>query len=116
MSAHLSPELRAKYGTRSFPVRTGDTVLIMRGDFKGVTGKVVRVDRKRLRVYVEGVTRRKVDGTTVLVPIHVSNVMITKLDLSDPWRKRKLEALEKRAAERATEEAEEERSEEKGGE
>ena len=91
MSAHLSPELREKYGRRSFPVRVGDTVRIMRGEFKGVEGKVREVDRKKRRVYVENVTRKKVDGTTVHIPIAVSNVMITQLNLDDEYRKRKLE-------------------------
>ncbi|MCS7386266.1 MAG: 50S ribosomal protein L24 [archaeon GB-1867-005] len=92
VSAPLSPELRAKYGRRSFPVRKGDTVLIMRGDYAGYEGKVLRVDLKKYRIHIEGVTRRKADGTIIYVPIHPSKVMITKLDLSDPRRK---EALEK---------------------
>ena len=94
MSAHLSPELRQKYGRRSFPVRVGDTVKIMWGDFKGVEGKVREVDRKNRRVYVENVTRKKVDGSTVYVPIAVSKVMITQLNLDDEYRRRKLEGRE----------------------
>jgi len=35
-AASLSPELRASHGTRAIPVRSGDTVRIMRGDRKGV--------------------------------------------------------------------------------
>lgn len=95
MSAHLSDELRKVYGARSMPIRSGDTVRIMRGDYKGVEGKVVRVDRKKYRIYIEGVTRQKVDGTTVYVPIHPSNVEIIKLNLDDPYRK---EILERRKA------------------
>ncbi len=56
MSAHLSPELRERYGRRSFPVRTGDKVRILRGEFRGVEGKVTKVDRERQMVYVENVT------------------------------------------------------------
>ncbi len=90
MSAHLSPELREKYGRRSFPVRVGDRVKIMRGEFKGVEGKVTKVDRERQMVYVENVTTKKADGTTVQRPIHVSNVMITELNLDDEYRKQAL--------------------------
>ena len=36
-------------------------------------------------------TRKKVDGTEVRVPVHVSNVMIVQLDLSDEHRKTLLE-------------------------
>ncbi|GBC70109.1 hypothetical protein HRbin01_01817 [archaeon HR01] len=91
MSAHLSPALREKYGRRSFPVRTGDTVKILSGDFKGVEGKVKAVDIKRRRVYVENVTDKKADGSNVDVPIRVSKVMITQLNLDDKYRKSKLE-------------------------
>ena len=90
MSAHLSPELREKYGRRSFPVRVGDRVRIMRGEFKGVEGKITKVDRERQMVYIENVTIKKVDGTTVQRPIHVSNIMITELNLDDEYRKRAL--------------------------
>ena len=82
VSAHLSPELRAEYGVRSLPVRKGDTVRIMRGMMKDVEGKVTEVDLKRLRVFVDGATREKADGSTVNLPIHPSNLMIIKLDLS----------------------------------
>lgn len=86
MSAHLSPELREKYGRRSFPVRVGDTVKILSGEFKGVEGKVTGVDRKNQRVFVENITLKKADGSTVPRPIHVSNVMIASLKLDDKFR------------------------------
>jgi large subunit ribosomal protein L24 len=108
MSAPLSPELREKFGVRNLPVRTGDKVRIMRGDFKGHEGKVVKVDLKKLRIYVEGVTIKKADGTRVFRPIHPSKVMIIELNLKDPWRRK---ILERRGAkveeiEKATEEVE----------
>jgi large subunit ribosomal protein L24 len=91
LSAHLSPELRGSYKTRSIPVRKGDTVRILRGDYKGVEGKVLRVDRKKYRIFIEGITRQKADGTTLLVPIHPSKVEIIRLNLDDKNRKRILE-------------------------
>ncbi|MEM2994712.1 MAG: 50S ribosomal protein L24 [Candidatus Bathyarchaeia archaeon] len=98
-SAPLSPELRKAHGAKTLPVRSGDTVRVMRGDHKGVEGKVTRVDRKKYRIFVEGLTREKVDGTTTFVPIHPSKVMITRLNLDDKWRnkilKRKKEAEKK---------------------
>jgi len=86
-SAPLSSALKSSHNTNSVPVRTGDTVRVMRGDFKGFEGKVSRVDRRKYRIFVEGVSREKVDGSTVLIPIHPSKVMITHLDLADKWRK-----------------------------
>lgn len=102
-AAPLSPELKAEYGVNAVPVRSGDTVRIMRGDHKGFEGKITRVDKKKLRVYVEGLTREKVDGTTIFVPIHPSKVMITRLNLDDKWRKATLER--KRGARKKLEEA-----------
>jgi large subunit ribosomal protein L24 len=102
-AAPLSPELKAEYGVNAVPVRSGDTVRIMRGDHKGFEGKITRVDKKKLRVYVEGLTREKVDGTTIFVPIHPSKVMITRLNLDDKWRKATLER--KRGARKKLEES-----------
>lgn len=91
MSAQLSNDLKEKYGVNSMPVRSGDTVRIMRGDRRGYEGKVTGVDRKNFRIFVEGVTREKSDGTTVSVPIHPSKVEIINLNLDDDWRKKILE-------------------------
>ena len=91
MAAPLSKELREKFHRRSLPVRKGDTVKVMRGDFKGKVGKVVRVDLKKLRIYIEGVTRKKSTGEEVYVPIHPSNVMIIDADMSDKMRQKIIE-------------------------
>ncbi len=110
-AAPLSPELRASHRTRTLPVRSGDTVRITRGDRKGFEGKVSRVDRKKYRVYVEGLTREKVDGTTIFLPIHPSKIVITNLNLEDKWRKQILER--KRRAHMIIEKAVEKPSSEK---
>lgn len=94
LTAKLSPELQRKLGVKRLPIRVGDTVLIMRGDFKGVTGRVVRVDLKRIRIYVENATRTNSRGETVYYPIHPSKVMITNVDTSD---KRRQEVINRRA-------------------
>jgi len=86
-SAPLTPELKTSHNTNSLPVRRGDTVRILRGDRKGLEGKVIEVDRKNYRIFVEGVTREKVDGTSIPVPIHPSKVMIASLNLDDKWRR-----------------------------
>lgn len=91
ISAHLSDDLITKYGRRSFPVAKGDTVKVVRGDFKGHVGKVSEVDLKKGVVKVEGVLITKADGKRVLRPLHPSNLIITKLNLTDPVRRRKLE-------------------------
>jgi large subunit ribosomal protein L24 len=94
MAAPLSPELIASKGVKTLPVRKGDTVRILRGDHKGFEGKISRVDPKNYRIYVEGLTREKVDGTNIFVPVHPSKVMIRNLNLDDKWRKAILEIKE----------------------
>jgi len=93
MAAHLSKELREKYKRRSLPLRKGDEVEVMRGEFKGKRGKVSRIDLKKYKVYIEGITRRKTTGTEVQVPIHPSNLRIISLNLDD---KKRVEALERK--------------------
>ena len=91
LSAPLSPSLRAEYGIRSMPVVTNDTVNITKGDRKLAEGKVLRVDTKDRKIYIEGVTRTRQDGSTVQIPIRTENVMITRLHLDDEWRRNILE-------------------------
>ncbi len=88
LTARMSEELISKYGVKRIGVRVGDTVKIVRGDWVGHEGKVVRVDLGSGRIYVDGVTVKKADGTPVHYPIHPSKVIITKLDLSDKWREK----------------------------
>jgi large subunit ribosomal protein L24 len=93
LSAHLSKELQEKYKRRSFPVKVGDEVEVMRGEFKKRTGKVAKVDLKKYKVYIEGLTRKKVEGREKMVPIHPSNLRIINLNLED---KKRVEALERK--------------------
>jgi large subunit ribosomal protein L24 len=86
MSAPLSDDLRSSQKRRAYPVRQGDTVKIVRGDYAGIEGKVTEVDTGRQRLYVEGVQREKVAGTSTNVSVHSSKVTITKLNLDDKWR------------------------------
>ncbi|MEM2856210.1 MAG: 50S ribosomal protein L24 [Candidatus Nitrosocaldaceae archaeon] len=87
----LSDDLKTKYKRNSVRVRVGDIVKIMRGEFKGVEGKVSKVHTENGRLEIEGVQREKLRGGNVPVLIHSSKVMITSLDLSDEIRKNKLE-------------------------
>jgi len=122
IASHLAEDLMIKYKIRSIPVVRGDTVKIMRGNFKGETGKVRKVDVTKQRLEIEGITITKADGKAVSYPVHASNVLITKLNLTDPWRRRKLEErlpeeerkeVEKEAEEQIKEIEEEKAKEEK---
>ena len=87
LSAPLSPALKAEYGARSIPIRRDDTVTITKGDRKLTEGKVLRVDSERSKIYIEGVTRNRMDGSMVQIPIRPENVMITRLELGDDKRR-----------------------------
>ena len=87
MAAPLSPELVSSKGAKALPIRKGDTVRVVRGDHLGFEGKVSRVDLKRYRIFLEGLTREKVDGTNIFVSVHPSKVIIKNLKLDDKWRK-----------------------------
>merc|ERR1712225_229963 len=69
-----------KYGCRSIPVCKDDEVKVMTGKLKGREGRVVTVYRKRFHILVERLNRLKSDNQTEApVPVHPSNVMITKI-------------------------------------
>ncbi|MCK4717795.1 MAG: 50S ribosomal protein L24, partial [Thermoplasmata archaeon] len=93
IASHLEGSLIKKHNVRSMPVKRGDTVMVMRGKWKGFAGKVLRIDVSHRKVVVEGVTLHKADGNEVEMPLDPSNLLITKLDLSDKKRKAKLERL-----------------------
>lgn len=93
-ASNLSTELREKYKRRSFRPREGDSVKILRGEFKDIEGKVTKVMPKEGNLNVEGVNREKLAGGNAPVPIHSSNVVITSLNVSDKIRKNKLEGSE----------------------
>lgn len=87
IASHLSKELRGKYKRRAITVRKGDTVKILRGEFAGHVEKVSDIDTSSRKIFVEGITLTKADGKKVARPIDPSNIIITKLDLSDRYRR-----------------------------
>lgn len=86
LSAHLSKELRGRFGKRSVSLRKGDEIVVMKGEFKGFRGNVERFDSKKSKIYIDGIKRKKVDGSEVSIPLDPSNVMIVKLTLEDKMR------------------------------
>ncbi len=94
LGAHVDPDLAAKSKLRlprALPIREGDVVRIMRGNFRGKEGKIVSVDSRRGTAVVEGITIEKTDEKKVPRPVHASNLMIIKMDDTDPWRRKKYE-------------------------
>jgi len=96
MSVALSHELRTKYGRRSLPVRKGDTVRVLAGSYStvGEERRVARVDREHYRLTLDNVTTKTADAKLKPLPIRPSHLVLTKLNLSDPWRRRVLKVPE----------------------
>ena len=93
VSVHLDKNLRKSYGKRSLPIRKGDEVMVLRGEFKKKKGNVIRVDLKKLRIYIDNVKRKKVSGQEFEIPIDPSNIMIIRLNLDDKMRKKALQRI-----------------------
>ncbi len=114
-------------GRVKFKVKTGDTVQIIAGKDKGERGRVIKVDRKRGTVLVEGLTKDK-EGRAVPLnavtkhrkprnpadkgermrvpaPLHISKIMVIDPHTNEPtrvgrrWEDRRLVRYSKRSGE-----------------
>jgi large subunit ribosomal protein L24 len=82
----LSDNLRKEYNKRNARVIKGDTVKVLRGEYKNVEGKVEKVKTGRSTLFIEGIQREASKGGKVKVQIHSSNVIITSFNLHDKNR------------------------------
>ncbi len=111
LTASIAEDLQEVYGVKRIPVRVGDSVRIIKGEFVGIEGKVNSINKKTRRLIIEEAVQQKASGENYFVPISVSNVIITKFETEkagnkiDPWRenriierKEKLELIEKSMA------------------
>ena len=96
LGANLSKDLQKKYGKKSARVVEGDSVTILRGEFKGVDGKVSKISTQKTSVAIEGVKKEKTKGDKFDVYIHTSNLVITSLNGDDKWRIAKLQGKDPR--------------------
>ena len=88
LSMHLSKELRKNLSRRNLEARKEDTVKVMRGSekFVGKQGKITLIKRKKRQVFIEGITRKKIDGTEIQVPFKPSNLLLVTIDEKDERR------------------------------
>ena len=100
MSSPIDKGLRERQLSRGFmypramPVKRGDRVMIVRGEGKSKSATAVSlVDRKARKVYVEGFTYFKSDGTELQRPIDASNLVIINPDWSDIRRRKILNRI-----------------------
>jgi len=92
--AALSKDLRKKYPRRSARIMIDDTVKVIRGEYKGLTGKVAKISTESNSIAIEGNKKEKLKGEKVDVYIHSTNMVITSLNTDDKWR---LKILEKKS-------------------
>ena len=86
----LDEFLQEEHNIRRIVPKKGDLARVMRGEYRDTEGKIVRVDYRRMRVYLDSASTTKADGKETQVPVHPSNLLIVKLELDDD-RKRLLE-------------------------
>jgi len=103
--ASISKDLRKKYSRRSIRIMTDDTVKVMRGEYKGLTGKVTKISTETSGVAIEGNKKEKLKGEKIDVYIHSTNMIITSLNTDDKWRLKILEKKPKSTIKSMKEEA-----------
>jgi len=91
LGSTLSKDLHKKYGKKSVRIMQGDSVTIVRGEFKGVDGKISKVSIQKNGVSIEGIKKEKTKGEKFDIYIHTSNLIVTSLNTGNKWRMAKLE-------------------------
>ena len=96
---------------RNVTIRVGDIVSVHRGDWgnpghdkdeggkrlggtrgkEGIEANVIGVDVRTGRIFVEGVSLSTAESKAEGIPLHASNVVVTKIDDGDVVRLKKLE-------------------------
>ena len=96
VNVNLSKELRKKYpkeghkqNKRNIQIKKGDKVKIMRGGFRGQTGKILEVNIKKSLIVIEGMQAKKRDGSKVNIKFQPSNLQI--IELSERLKKTQAE-------------------------
>jgi large subunit ribosomal protein L24 len=95
LSTRLADFLQEEYGVKQLPLRTGDAVRIVKGEFKNFEGEIIEIDSKKQRAKIKEAAFEKTDGTEFHPSIHISNLIITRFKNEgkqmDPWRAHMIE-------------------------
>ena len=105
VSTPISKDLRKKYSRRSIRIMVNDTVKVIRGEYKGLAGKVAKISIESNSVAIEGNKKEKLKGEKIDVYIHSTNMVITSLNTDDKWRIKILEKKPKSKIKSMKEEA-----------
>ena len=93
LSTRVADFVREEYGIKSLPLRVGDEVRVVKGEFNDFEGEVIEITRNQ-RAKIKEATFDKADGTQFHPSIHISKLIITKLGKEkklDPWRAKIIE-------------------------
>ena len=94
MTVPLSRELRRRFHRRNVPVRKGDTVRVLSGSFVGREERVARISLRDYTVTLDNVTLKTAEEKLKPLALRPSHLVITRLNLADPWRRRALRVRE----------------------
>jgi large subunit ribosomal protein L24 len=94
LRAPLSTELRTRYARRNVTVRKGDTARIISGSFEGREERVAKVNVRDGTVTLDNVTLKKADAKLKPLPLKPAHLVLTRLNLADPWRRKRLKVPE----------------------
>ena len=93
LTVRVADFVREEYGIKTLPLRVGDGVRIIRGEFKDFEGEIIEIT-KNLRAKIKEASFDKADGTQFHPAIHISKMVITKFAKEkkmDPWRANMIE-------------------------
>ncbi len=94
MTVPLSRELKGRFHRRAVPVRKGDTVRILGGSYVGREERVAKVNRRTFSVTLDNVTSKTGESKQTALPIRTGHLVIVRLNLADPYRRRTLRVTE----------------------
>lgn len=98
-TARLDETLQEEYGIKRLPIRKDDSVRVISGEFEGIEGKVLSMNKLTRKLTIEECSLQKKDGKNYNVPISISKVVLTKFaskkNKIDPWREKVIDRKEK---------------------
>lgn len=104
LTVALSKELRRRYGRRQISVHKGDTVRVLSGSYEGQEERVAKVNTRDRTLTLDNITLKKADQKLKALAVRPNHLILTRLNLSDPWRRRRLKLAEEEGLPEGTEE------------
>ena len=78
LSTRIADFLKDDYGIKRVPLRVGDQVRVVKGEYQDFEGEVIELSRKNQRAKIKEAVFEKTDGTQFHPSIHISKLVISK--------------------------------------